>query len=160
VTATIFKTAAHGFESSVHASGKSAGSELVLVDTDILIDAGRGVSEAVSCLQHIEQQSSLTISVVTQMELIVGCRNKSELRSVDRFLRRFQVVKVNEQISDTATDLLRRYRLSHGLLIADGLIAATALALDTPFVTKNQRDYRFITRLQLLPYPQPFARES
>lgn len=120
--------------------------ELVLVDTDILIDAGRKVSEAVSCLQQMEQRSSLAISVVTQMELIVGCRNKTELRTLDRFLRRFQVLKLNERISDVAVNLLRRYRLSHGLLIADGLIAATALSLDTPFVTKNQRDYRFISR--------------
>jgi predicted nucleic acid-binding protein len=50
--------------------------------------------------------------------------------------------------------------LSHGLLIADSLIAATALTLGTLFVTKNQRDYRFIAELQLLPYPQPFAAKS
>ncbi|MCQ3975644.1 MAG: type II toxin-antitoxin system VapC family toxin, partial [Anaerolineae bacterium] len=62
-----------------------------------------------------------------------------------------------ETISDVAVDLLRRYRLSHGLLIADALIAATALSLDTPLVTKNQRDCRFIAGLRLLAYPKPFA---
>lgn len=58
---------------------------------------------------------------------------------------------------DAAVELLRRCRLSHGLLIADAFIAATALVLDTPLVSKNQRDYRFITGLNLLPYPDPFA---
>ena len=58
--------------------------------------------------------------------------------------------------SPTAVDLLRRYRLSHGLLIADALIAATCLALGLPFITKNQGDYRFIMELRLLSYPQPF----
>lgn len=67
------------------------------------------------------------------------------------------MVKLNEQISDVAVDLLRRYRLSHGLLIADALIAATALSQGTRFVTENERDYRFIAGLSLLPYPQPFA---
>jgi len=43
--------------------------------------------------------------------------------------------------------------LSHGLLIADGLIAATALEYDEAFITKNQRDYRFIPELKLQPYP-------
>ena len=57
-------------------------------------------------------------------------------------------------------DLLRGYRLSHGLLIADALIAATALSLDTSFVTKNQRDYHFVAGLNLLSYPQPFAAAS
>lgn len=90
------------------------------------------------------------------MELTIGCSSKSELRSLDRFLLRFHIVKLNEQISDTAIDLLHRYRLSHGLLIADALIAATALSLDASFLTKNQRDYRFIKGLSLLMYPQPF----
>jgi len=131
--------------------------DLVIVDTDILIDAGRGVGEAIACLQQIEQQSSPALSVIAQMELIAGCRNRAELRTVDRFLSRFQIIRLNEQISDKAVDLLRRYRLSHGILIADALIAATALPLDQPSVTKNQRDYRFISGLCLLPYPQPFV---
>jgi predicted nucleic acid-binding protein len=131
-------------------------SDWVIIDTDILIDAGRGVSEAVSCLEQIEAQSSLVISIITQMELMVGCRNKTELRQIEQFLKRFKVLKLNEPIPDAAIDLIRRYRLSHGLLIADALIAATAITLNKPFVTKNQRDYQFIAGLDLLPYPQPF----
>jgi predicted nucleic acid-binding protein len=127
--------------------------DAVLVDTDILIDAGRGVAEAIACLQKQEQQAALAISVITQLELVVGCRDKGELQKLERFLRRFQVVKLNEQGSDIAVDLIHRYRLSHGLLIADALIAATALVSGVPLLSKNQRDYRFITGLQLLPYP-------
>ena len=91
------------------------------------------------------------------MELIIGCRNKNELDSLEQFLNRFHIIRLNEQISDTATDLLKRYRLSHGLLIADALIAATAIISDLSFVSKNQRDYRFIEDLQLLPYPDPLS---
>jgi predicted nucleic acid-binding protein len=87
------------------------------------------------------------------MELIVGCRNKAELHDLELFLRRFQVLKITDQISDKAVDLLRQYRLSHGLLIADALIAATALEHGEPFITKNQRDFRFIAGLHLLHYP-------
>lgn len=131
--------------------------DLVLVDTDVLIDAGRNIGDAVACLEQIDRQASLAISVVSAMELVIGCRNKAELRILDKFLLRFQVVKLNEQTSDIAIDLLRRYRLSHGLLIADALIAATALSQSIPLVTKNERDYRYIAGLRLLPYPQPFA---
>lgn len=137
--------------------GEKAVSERAIIDTDVLIDAGRDDKEALACLQQIEDRSSLTISVITQMELIVGCRNRAELHALERFLRRFQVIKLSEQISDYAVDLLTRYRLSHGLLIPDSLIAATALTLRISFVTKNQRDYRFIEGLILLPYPEPFA---
>ena len=131
--------------------------KLIIVDTDILIDAGRNVNEALNCLKQIEQRLPAAVSSVTQMELIIGCRNKNELDSLERFLDRFQIIRLNEQISDTAIDLLKRYRLSHDLLIADALIAATAIISDLPFASKNQRDYRFIEDLKLLPYPDPFT---
>lgn len=70
----------------------------VLVDTDVLIDVGRSVTEAITCLQQIEQQASPTISVVTQMELMIGCRDKAELRTVERFLQRFQSVKLRPSL--------------------------------------------------------------
>ena len=38
-------------------------------------------------------------------------------------------------------------------MIPDALIAATALVLNHPFISKNQRDYTFIDGLHLLPYP-------
>ena len=134
--------------------------EMVLIDTDILIDAGRGESDAVSCLEDIEQEATLSISAVTQMELMIGCQNKAELRALEKFLTRFQVIMLTEQASQNAIELLRRYRLSHGLLIADALISATAISSGAAFVTKNQRDYQFIAGLRLLAYPRPFPSAS
>ena len=126
---------------------------MIIVDTDILIDAARCFDDAVNCLQQIEDTSSLAISAVTQMELIIGCRNKKELKSLEHFLQRFEIISLNEQTSDTAADLLKTYRLSHGLLIADALIAATAIATNTKLISKNQKDYIFIEDLDLLNYP-------
>ena len=126
---------------------------LTIVDTDILIDVGRSDDNAVAYLKNLEADSSLAVSVVTQMELIVGCQNKKELRSTERFLKRFEILNLNEHISNIAVDLLKDYRLSHGLLIADALIAATAISFGLPLVSKNQKDYRFIKNLYLLSYP-------
>ncbi len=126
---------------------------MILVDTDILIDAALYNDAAVNCLQQIEDTSSLAISAVTHMELIIGCRNKKEIKSLGNFLQRFELVRLSEQISNTATDMLRTYRLSHGLLIADALIAATAIEANIRLISKNQKDYRFIEKLDLLEYP-------
>jgi predicted nucleic acid-binding protein len=125
----------------------------VLIDTDIFIDVGRNESQAIEFLQLMEERLSVSLSAVTQMELIIGCQNKTELRKLDHFLKRYEIVKINESISETAVELLRQYRLSHGLLIADALIAATAKYLGEPLASKNQRDYRFIEKVELLPYP-------
>lgn len=127
--------------------------EIVIIDTDILIDTGRANPETLSCLKLLEQNSCLALSIITQMELMVGCRNKKESKALERFMSRFQILKLSESISDKAVNLLKSYRLSHGILIPDALIAATALDLDCSFVTKNQRDYRFIDGLRLITYP-------
>jgi predicted nucleic acid-binding protein len=126
---------------------------LTIVDSDILINVARGDREAINCLMRLEKTSVLAVSVVTQLELIVGCRNKTELNDLEKFSRRFQIFNINDQISDLAVDLIKQYFLSHGLLIADGIIAATAIYYNEDFITKNQRDFRFITGLRLLPYP-------
>lgn len=128
-------------------SGHSHMTNSTIIDTDILIDTGRGVLEAVKCLQNLKASSSLAISIITQMELMVGCANKTELQTVENFLKQFYIIKIDQAVSDTAVDLLRSYRLSHGLLIADSLIATTAIVWNYPFITKNQRDYRFIQGL-------------
>lgn len=129
--------------------------ETVMIDTDILIDVGRSVQEAVTCLDHLEQNFLLTASAITHMELLIGCSNKREVLSLERFLERLQIIKIDAAISDKAVGLLKRYRLSHGLLIADSLIAASALVFHAPLITKNQRDFRFIADLTLLAYPPP-----
>jgi predicted nucleic acid-binding protein len=124
---------------------------LVLVDTDILIDAGRGIPLAVAFLAR-QSEEVMAISAVTRMELIVGCRNRSELRTLDRFLRAFRVFALTPEITQKAEDLLRQYRLSHGLLIPDALIAATAVGAGVALATKNLADFRFIDGLQLAAY--------
>ena len=134
--------------------------ELTIIDTDVLIDVSREIPEAVNCLFQIDSRSSRSISVVTQMELLVGCRNRAEQRSLAKFLRGFQVIPIDPIMSQIAVRLLQQYRLSHGLLIADALIAATAMAMSMDLVTKNQKDYRLIQGLNLLSYPEPFDTES
>lgn len=125
----------------------------ILVDTDILIDVANNISIAINRLKAEAQNSSLVISIVTQMELIVGCRNKTELQNLDKFLQHYQLIPINESISEKAVELVKTYRLSHGLLIPDALIAATAIAFDISLLSKNQKDYHFIPELNLLTYP-------
>ena len=126
---------------------------LLLVDTDILIDVSKNILTAVNRLIKEEQNHSLGISTITKMELIVGCRNKSELRIVDKFLSRFELIKIDAEINEIAIRLLKTYRLSHGLLIADAFIAATSIAHQAMLLTKNQKDFKFIDGLKLKSYP-------
>jgi len=125
----------------------------ILIDTDILIDAGRKDITAIEYLDSIKTSMLSCISVVTEMELIVGCENKSELKKLKKFLQRFEIIHFNPSISQETVELLEKYRLSHGLLMPDAFITATALNEGLEFISKNQKDYRFIENLKLIKYP-------
>lgn len=125
----------------------------LLIDTDILIDISNNDSTAKARLQMESQNAILAISIITVMELVVGCRNKFELQSLNLFLAQFQTLNLNQNVSIKAIELIKSYFLSHGLMIPDALIAATAVCNNISLLSKNQRDYRFITELNLLSYP-------
>ena len=125
----------------------------ILVDTDVLIDFGHGIEEAANFIEVEATQSSLAISAITVIELLAGARNRKEQRQLKGFLHPFEIVHLSESISKEAIRLIEQYRLSHGLLMPDALIAATAIQLNLSLVSKNQRDFRCIESLNLLPYP-------
>lgn len=125
---------------------------MIIIDSDILIDAGRNVPKAIDFIEQEYTSGTLAISVVSQMEVMVGCRNKSELDVLNRFLSRFKIISLNPPIANKAVELLRRFRLSHGLLIPDALIAATAIVFNADLATRNKRDYVFIAGLNVQAY--------
>jgi predicted nucleic acid-binding protein len=124
-----------------------------LIDPDVLIDATRGVAQAVSFLAAQRSAGGIHISLISSMELAVGCRNAAELAQLRRFLRRVTVIPVTAPVSQTALDLIETFYLSHGLLIPDALIAATALEHRLPLFTRNTRHFHTIPQLTLIrPY--------
>jgi predicted nucleic acid-binding protein len=45
---------------------------LIVIDTDVLIDAARNIDTAVQCLEQIQARTGLAISVVTQTAIHLG----------------------------------------------------------------------------------------
>ncbi|MCC7309301.1 MAG: type II toxin-antitoxin system VapC family toxin [Acidobacteria bacterium] len=127
--------------------------ERIIVDSDILILVSRDDPTAVLFVENLEKTRGVAISAVSAFELVIGSLNKTDQASIAKFLSRFEHIHIAEDISETALKLLERYRLSHGLLMADALIAATALLNDLEFVTRNTKDFRFIDGLKLVEYP-------
>jgi len=126
--------------------------ELFIVDTDILIDYSRGIEKAKASIVELETENRLAISVITQLELMVGCENTQNFKLLKSFLKNFEIIPLNSTISDKAVELFEKFRLSHGVMIPDMLIASTAIVLDVPLISKNQKDYRFIKELKLKNY--------
>lgn len=124
----------------------------ILIDTDILIDISRNIPSAIQTVDGYKRDFVLSISMVTQLELISGCRNKKELNRLSEFLERFQILHITEAVSSKTVELFEKYRLSHGVQIPDMLIASTAMAYDIQLLSKNQKDFSFIEGLEFIPY--------
>ena len=120
----------------------------MIFDTDVLIWFFRGVGNAKDL---IESEPNPTISIVSLMELIQGAKSLSELKAIRRFFPAygFRVIPINESISHLALTLMEEHSLSHGLQLADALIAATARETASTLATANVRHFRVIPRLEL-----------
>jgi predicted nucleic acid-binding protein len=71
----------------------------IIIDTDILIDVGQGVATALARLKTEASQSTLVLSIITRMELLVGCQNKTEMCSLERFLKPFEIIPLRMKIT-------------------------------------------------------------
>jgi predicted nucleic acid-binding protein len=118
-----------------------------LIDTDILIDAARGLAVAVTFLAAQQTAGGVRMSIISSMELVQGCANSAELAQVKRFIQQAVVLPISPIISDTAYGLMESFFLSHGLLIPDAIIAATALEHGLTLYTKNTRHFQMIPAL-------------
>jgi hypothetical protein len=127
---------------------------MILLDTDIMIDLSRKYPPAVAWLASLgEEEIALPGFVV--MELIQGCRNKFEQEKVEKALTPYGVVWPSSKACDEALSAFARYHLSHSLGLLDALIGETAVALNLPLHTFNQKHYAPIPNLKTV---QPYAK--
>lgn len=124
-------------------------SALLVVDTDVLIDYLRGRLQAVAFLEETDQP--LAASVITVAELYVGVRDGEERRRLDAFVAAFDVLGLDRQAAVVAGLWRRQYGPSHGMGLADALIAATVEAAGATLVTLNRRHFPMLAQV-LVPY--------
>jgi hypothetical protein len=123
----------------------------MIFDTDVLIWYLRGNKKATGLIDRI---GAFEISAVSYMEILHGLRNKTELRSWKEYIkaRGVQVLLIDHDVTTKAIYWTEEYGLSHGLRLADALIAATADVYGKELLTGNMSDYRFIPGLTLKPF--------
>ena len=121
----------------------------MLVDTDVLIWYLRGYPRAA---QTLESLADLQVSAVTYIELIQGCRNKQEMERLKKDLvhRKAVILPISEPVSQRAMALIETHTLSGGLLLADALIAATALEHNLAVLTGNAKHFTPVEGLKIV----------
>lgn len=121
----------------------------ILVDTDILIDYLRRHPKAVRFVT--EHADDIILSAMSVAELFAGVRGEShepEQLALRDFLDLFAIVPVTEGIAKTGGIYRRDYGASHGVGLADAIIAATAHASGAALRTLNVRHYPMFPRIE------------
>ena len=120
----------------------------MLIDSDVLIWVAPGNPSAISRLETV---ANWHISAVSYMELAQGCRDKAELKAMQKAFsfEAGDVLAITQPISDLACTLVEKYALSHSVHLADALIAATAMINAMPLLTGNGKRFSSIKGLKI-----------
>lgn len=114
----------------------------VLLDTDVLIDYLRDYDAAVEYLESLSQP--LLVSVITVAELYSGVREGQERNVLDQFMRAFDKIPIDDNIAMKAGLIRRQYGPSHGVGLADALVAATAEVNNAKVAMLNKNHFPMI----------------
>ena len=117
----------------------------LLLDTDVLVDFFRGYGKAVTFIN--ENSSRIIMSSMVVAELYAGIKAESELMVLENFVSLFRVLPVTSEIAKAGGLYKRDYGKSHGVGLADGIIAATCEAENAVLKTLNVKHYPMIKGL-------------
>jgi hypothetical protein len=116
-----------------------------LVDTNVFVDFLRGDRKARALVQ--EHRKRIVLSPIVTAELYAGVREEEEA-DLNAVTALFPLLSITGEIAREAGRLKRRYGASHGLRLADALLAATALHHGLTLVTLNTRHFPMFPHLK------------
>ena len=124
---------------------------MMLIDSDVFIDALRGVEKAEMWMKNAIESGDAFFSAITESELLSGeaCNEKEKRGALLHLLSMLEKISVDNPIAQIAGDIRRKYRL----LLPDAIIAAPALHIRGSLVTRNVKDFSAIKEIKLeIPY--------
>ena len=117
----------------------------ILLDTDVLVDFFRGRSKAVAFINA--HSDRIILSAVVVAELFAGAKGSAEEGSLEEFVSLFRVVTVNVEIAKAGGLYKSKFGKSHGVGLADAILAATAEAENAELKTLNTKHYPMLRGL-------------
>ncbi len=119
---------------------------ILLLDTDVLVDFLRGHSEAVAFVNA--HSARIILSSIVVAELYAGVRGDREQAVLEALVSLFRVVPVSGEIAKTGGLYKRDYGKSHGVGLADAILAATAESENAELKTLNTKHYPMLQGLR------------
>lgn len=121
------------------------------LDATVMIDLLRLHLPASRWLR--QQNQSFGMTPVTGMECVRGGNNKVERQRAARLMQQFDMTYLTDADMDWAMGKFLVYGLSHGIGVADCLIASASARLNMPLFTHNLKHLRpILGQLAIKPY--------
>ena len=117
-----------------------------LIDTDVLIDFFRGYNKAVTFVNT--NSTRIVLSSIVVAELYAGVKGEEELSALENFVFLFRIIPVTSEIAKTGGLYKNYYGKSHGVGLADAIIAATCIIENAELKTLNVKHYPMIKGLR------------
>jgi len=114
-------------------------SKAILLDTDVLIDFLRGNDKAIAFIDEFSPY--IIFSSIVVAELYAGVKGDKELSVLDDFVSLFRVVSIDADIAKAGGIYKRDFGKSHGVGLADAILAATADKENAELKTLNVKHY-------------------
>jgi predicted nucleic acid-binding protein len=89
----------------------------------------------------------IILSSIVIAELYAGIKGEDEQVALDKFVSLFRVIPVNTEIAKAGGFYKRQFNRSHGIGLADAIIAASVEAKNAELKTLNTRHYPMIKGL-------------
>jgi len=118
----------------------------ILLDTDVLVDFFRGHSKAVAFVNA--HSDRIILSSIVIAELYAGVKGDAEQAVMENFVSLFSIVPVSAEIAKAGGLHKRDYGKSHGVGLADAILAATAEAENAELKTFNTKHYPMLKGLR------------
>jgi predicted nucleic acid-binding protein len=113
----------------------------VLVDSDIVIEVTRANRVILQSWFQLSQSEDIVLySPVTEAELWAGAR-PHEHSALTLLFAKLVCVPIDRDVGRQAGEYLRQYHKSHGLQIADALIASGAVLNRAALWTRHRKHY-------------------
>jgi predicted nucleic acid-binding protein len=111
----------------------------VLVDTDVMVDFLRGYPKAVVLLRT--HAAAIILPGIVVAELYADVKGDKELSALDRLISVVRTVPISRELVRAGGLYKMEYAKSHGVGLADAIVAATVEAEKADLKTLNTRHY-------------------
>jgi hypothetical protein len=118
-----------------------------VIDSNVVIDymSGQLPENAMLFMNGVINETPI-MSIMTQIE-VLGFNNPPEIESfLNEFINASLLIPLNDNIVNATIEIRKKNKIK----TPDAIIAATAIVLDYPLITRNTRDFKNLDKLEII----------